>query len=348
MSAFQALSAAAVKGFLRDKVSLFFTFAFPLMFIVIFGLVFGNAGTEQLTVGLVGEGPAVTGLKASGAFEFERFDDFDEAIQKVRDGDLPGAILARGTEIELRFAASDQTAAATIRGITSGVVDSLNVMASGQPPTFKLSSQQVEDSSLKPIQFIGPGMMSWGVAIGAVFGSAFTLVTWRKKQVLRRIRSAPVSIFTVLSSRLVTSIAIGVVQMVIFIGVAMLPLFGFKLSGSWWLSIPVLVMGVIAFFAVGLVIGAICKTEEAASGVANALIVPMAFLSGVFIPLDAAPGWMRSIANFMPLKHMNDGMVDFLVRGQGPGAMVLPCAVLLALTLVMAFVASRVFNWEAA
>jgi ABC-2 type transport system permease protein len=90
------------------------------------------------------------------------------------------------------------------------------------------------------------------------------------------------------------------------------------------------------------------KTEEAASGVANALIVPMAFLSGVFIPLDSAPGWMRSIANFMPLKHMNDGMVDFLVRGQGPGAMVLPGAVLLALTLVMAFVASRVFNWEAA
>lgn len=51
---------------------------------------------------------------------------------------------------------------------------------------------------------------------------------------------------------------------------------------------------------------------------ANALIVPMAFLSGVF----------------MPLIHMNDGMVDFLVRGQGPEPLVLPCAVLLALTLV--------------
>lgn len=347
MSAFTSLSAAALKGFVRDKVALFFTFAFPLIFIVIFGLIFSDTDTDKINLGLVGEGPAVAGLEASKAFEFERFKAFPEALKKVSDGDLPAAILVRGDAIELRFAASDATAAATIRGITSGVVDKLNLMASGRPEVFKLSARQVEATALKPIQFIAPGVMSWGVAFGAIFGSALTLVTWRKKQVLRRIRSAPVSVFTVMASRLVATMAIGLVQAGVFIGVAMLPMFGFRLSGRWWLALPVLAAGVIAFFAVGLVVGAFCRTEEAASGVANAIIVPMAFLSGSFVPLALAPGWMNTIANFMPLKHMNDGMVDFLVRGKGPGALLLPCGVLIALALVMTLVASRIFKWEA-
>jgi len=55
----------------------------------------------------------------------------------------------------------------------------------------------------------------------------------------------------------------------IFIGIASLPVFGLKLSGSWWLSIPLLLLGTIAFFALGMLVGAFAKTEEAASAAAN-------------------------------------------------------------------------------
>ncbi|CAN5762256.1 hypothetical protein BH23ACT12_BH23ACT12_12100 [soil metagenome] len=225
--------------------------------------------------------------------------------------------------------------------VVEGVVNDVNLRSAGVQPRFRVRAQQVEDSSLKLIQFIVPGMMSWGVALGAVFGSAFTLVNWRKKQVLRRIRAAPVGIFTVLGSRLVATMMIGIVQAIVFIGVGTLPVFGLQLAGRWWMAAPILLLGIIAFFAVGLVIGAVCKTEEATSGVANAVIVPMAFLSGVFLPLDGAPGWMRTISDFMPLKHMNEGISTFLVSNQGVDALVIPSLVLAGFTVLMLAIAER-------
>ncbi len=347
MSAFSSLSSAALKGFFRDKVAVFFSFAFPLMFIVIFGLIFSDAGTNKIEIGVVGEGPVITALDSTGALELTEFDNFQEAFQKVKDGDLPAVVAAEGNTVTLRYAASDQTAAATVRGIVAGVVNDVNLRSSGATATYRVQAQQVEDTTLKPIQFIVPGMMAWGVALGAVFGSAFTLVSWRKKQVLRRLRSAPINIFVILGSRLVATMMIGVVQAAVFIGVGTLPVFGLKLSGTWWMSLPILLLGIVAFFAVGLVIGSFCKTEEAASGVANAVIVPMAFLSGVFFPLDGAPSWMQTVSKFMPLRHMNDGMSDFLVRGDGAQALVSPSLILVGFTVLMLLLASKLFSWDA-
>ncbi|MFD1048781.1 ABC transporter permease, partial [Kibdelosporangium lantanae] len=171
-------------------------------------------------------------------------------------------------------------------------------------------------------------------------------VAWRKKKVLLRLRLAPVSPMTVLSSRIAVTLGIAIAQAVLFIGIAMLPAFGLKLSGTWALSIPVFLFGMLAFCAIGLLVGAFAKTEEAATGAAQIVILPMAFLSGTFFPIDQAPGWLQTVSEIFPLRHMNDGMQDFLVRGKGPEALLLPCGILLAFTLVIGFVATRVFRWD--
>ena len=48
MTAFKSLALAMLKGFFRDKATLFFTFVFPLMFLVVFGLLFRDAGAEKI------------------------------------------------------------------------------------------------------------------------------------------------------------------------------------------------------------------------------------------------------------------------------------------------------------
>ncbi len=179
-----------------------------------------------------------------------------------------------------------------------------------------------------------------------MFGSALTLVSWRRKQVLRRIRLAPVSATSVLSSRILVSAGVALVQGAIFVGVASLPVFGLKLSGSWWLAIPLLLLGTIAFFALGMLVGAFAKTEEAASAAANIVVLPMAFLSGTFFPVDQAPAWLQTVSKIFPLRHMNDGMLDVLVRGKGIEALAMPAAILVGFALVVGFIASRVFKWE--
>jgi ABC-2 type transport system permease protein len=182
--------------------------------------------------------------------------------------------------------------------------------------------------------------------VTAVFGAALTLVSWRKKQVLRRIRLAPVGASTVLTARVVVTLGVAIVQALIFIGIGSLPLFGLQLTGTWWLAIPVFLLGILAFFAIGMLVGAFCKTEEAATAAANIVVLPMAFLSGTFFPIDQAPSWLKTVSNIFPLRHMNDGIMDFLVRGQDASALVLPCVVLTGFLLVVGFIASRVFQWE--
>jgi ABC-2 type transport system permease protein len=252
----------------------------------------------------------------------------------------------QGNKVELRYAASDRVQAGTVQAVISSVVDHVNLAASGKQPAVTLDSQQVEDSSLTAIQFLTPGILSWGLATSAIFGSALTLVNWRKKQVLRRIRLSPVSTGTVISSRLLVTIGTTVLQAILFIAVAMTPVFGLKLAGQWWLALPLLIVGSLSFFSIGVLVGSIAKSEEAATGITNVIVLPMAFLSGTFFPLQNAPQWLQTVSEVLPLRHLNDGMVDVLVRGKGVEALLTPTAVLLAFTLVVAFAASRFFSWE--
>ncbi|GAA5108841.1 ABC transporter permease [Haloechinothrix salitolerans] len=343
---FVSLSRAAFKGFVRDKAAMFFTILFPLMFLVILGLLFGDGGSSRLKVGAVGQGPVLTALERSGAVEVVDVASADEAEQQVKAGDLPAYVAQDGDNVTLRFAASDQTRAGTVVGLVRGVVSEANVRATGQPPTFTLDAARVEDESLRPIQFLTPGLLSWAVSMSAVFGAALTLVMWRKNQVLRRLRLAPVRPMTILGSRIAVSLVIAVSQGVIFVGVAMLPVFGLQLSGSWWLAIPLLLLGTLSFFAIGMLVGAFAKTEEAATGAANLIVLPMAFLSGAFFPMDQVPQWLRTLSLAFPMRHLNEGMSDVLVRGQGVDAILLPAVILIGFTVVVGFVASRVFRWE--
>lgn len=73
----------------------------------------------------------------------------------------------------------------------------------------------------------------------------------------------------------------------------------------------------------------------------------MAFLSGAFFPLDFAPSWLQKASNFVPLKPVNEGLMDVLVRGQGVGALLIPTAILLAFGFVVGLIAVRLFRWDA-
>lgn len=339
------LSRAMFRGFFRDRVSVFFTFLFPLMFLVVFGLLFRDAGGSKVTIGVVGDGPVISALPPS-AVEAKRFASEEEALAAVRSGDLPGALIEQGNQVTLRYAASDTVGAGIVNGLVSAVVGELNQRATGAAPAFQLRSEQVEDSSLKAIQYITPGLLSWSVATSAVFGSALTLVSWRRRQVLRRLRLAPVSPLTVLTSRLGVSFAVALLQAAVFILIALTPPFGLRLTGHWWLSIPLLAVGTVAFFAIGMLAGSFAKTEEAAGAISNLVVLPMAFLSGAFLPIDAAPPWLKTLSNVFPLRHLNDGMLDVMVRGQGFGALVVPVLVLLGFAVVVGGLALYFFSWE--
>ena len=94
---------------------------------------------------------------------------------------------------------------------------------------------------------------------------------------MHRIQLSPAPASAVISARVVVTVLIALVQMAIFLLVATIG-FGLRLSGDWYLSVPLLVAGTLSFMAVGLFAGAISKTAESAVNTANFLVLPMAFL----------------------------------------------------------------------
>lgn len=352
MTAFVSLAVAMGKGFLRDKMALFFAILFPLMFLVLFGGLFGDQGAPKSSVIQVGdvalldEMPKSARASIEDVLDVSKSDDLDDAISDVREGDADAVITQDGNKIHVDYSAADQVRAGTLQGVLQSIVQSANVQATGEPPTFSLETDQVEDDSLTTVQYLTPGLLGWAIAMGATFGAAANLVVWRKNGMLRRLRLSPIPTSSIVCSRVAVSLGIAAVQTAIFIVVASV-FFDLQMSGGAWLIVPLLVCGTLSFMAIGLLAGSISKTEEGATGLANFVILPMAFLSGSFFPLDSAPGWLQSLSQIFPLKHLNEGMLDVMVRGEGAGAIVLPCVILLAIAAVLAAISAKLFRWDA-
>jgi ABC-2 type transport system permease protein len=208
------------------------------------------------------------------------------------------------------------------------------------------SGRQVDGTPYAYINYIGPGVLSWGVANAALFGISFTLMQWRNDDLLRLIRMTPTPLRAVLGSRVVLAQAVGVLQAGLFVGVAVLPVFGMHVSNRWPLALPVLVLGVTAFLALGVVVGSRTSTPEAVAAVANCIMVPMAFVSGSFFPLDLMPGWLRAISEVLPLRYVNDG-IAVAIAGRGDlGDYGIACAMLAGFTVLFGAIGVRAFRWS--
>jgi ABC-2 type transport system permease protein len=351
LNAFWSLARAMLLGFLRDRMALFFAILFPLMFLVLFGGIFSDQGisrTQVVEVGkisLLDQLPPETRDSIAKSVDFSHSSDQAAALESVRKGDVDAAVLENGDRVMLRYSAADPVKAATVQGVFSGIVQAANVAASGQPARFSFSAERVEDEALNTIQFVTPGLLGWAIATGATFGAAITLVAWRLNGLLRRLWLAPIRTSSVVSARVGVSLVVSLMQMFLFVGIAVAA-FGLKLTGSWWMSIPLLICGTLAFMSIGLLAGSIAKTEESATAMANFIVLPMAFLSGSFFSLDDAPRWLRTVSELLPLKHLNDGMLDVMVRGEGPSSAVGPMVILLGFALVLTAIGSRLFRWD--
>jgi ABC-2 type transport system permease protein len=339
-----------LRGFLRDRGSLIFTVALPVLFLVLLGSIYKGSSTPQVKVAEIGRVPlldqAARSAQLRAVLKVSRAASQASALQKVRQGDVDAAVSQQGSRLILHYSIADQVTSGVVRALFSSLVQAANQEATGRPPAFTLATAQVEDTSLKPIQYLAPGLLAWAIASGATFGAALTLVSWRQKKLLRRLRLTPASTGAIAAARITVSLLIALVQLAVFLLIATLPYFGLKLTHWWWMAIPIVIAGALTFLSIGLLAGSITKTEQAATALANLIILPMAFLGGAFVPLAFAPAWIQKVSYVMPLRYLVTGVQDVMARGDGPSAAVLPIVILLGIAAVLTLVAVRLFRWD--
>jgi ABC-2 type transport system permease protein len=351
--ALRSLSRAMFSGFVRDRSALIFTILIPVLFLVLFGSIYKSSSAPRITVLEVGKVQLLDQARAAApkqlgkVLTIKHAASLSAALAEVRKGNEDAAVTEQGGTLVVHYSIADQTTAGVVQAVFSSIVQQADeAQAGASGGAFRLQAQQVEDKSLKPIQYLAPGLLGWAIASGGAFGAAITLVTWRKDKLLRRLRLAPVSTGAIVLARVGVSVAVALVQLVVFLAIATTPYFGLKLTASWWMGIPVVVAGTLAFMSIGLLVGSFAKTQQAATSIANLIILPMAFLGGAFIPLDYAPAWIRDVSYVMPLRYLVTGMQNVMARGEGPAAALPALGILLGLAVVLTLISVRVFRWD--
>jgi ABC-2 type transport system permease protein len=341
------------RGFVRDRTALFFSILMPVLFLVLFGSLYKSSGAPKLTVVEVGRVSLLDQAEAGAPSQFGKVMSITHsaglttALADVRKGTYDAAVQQQGQTVVVHYSIADQTTAAIVQTVFTSIVQQADAQAAGKLGGYQLTTAQVEDKSLKPIQYLAPGLLGWAIASGGAFGAAITLVNWRETKLLRRLRLAPVSTGSVVGARVGISIAVALIQLAVFIAIATLPYFGLKLSAYWWMAIPVVACGTLAFMSIGLLVGSFARTQQAATAVANLIILPMAFLGGAFIPLDYAPSWIREVSYALPLRYLVTGTQDVMARGEGPASALPAIGILLGITAVLTAISVRVFRWDA-
>jgi ABC-2 type transport system permease protein len=349
MNAFRSLSRAMFLGFVRDRGALVFTILIPVIFLVLLGSIYKSSGTPQVSVIEVGKVSLLDQAPDGGLgriLQITRSRNLGAALNDVRQGNDDAAVQQQGNTLVVHYSIADQVTAGVVQTVFASIVQRADQQAAAQTAAFRLTTQQVEDQSLKPIQYLAPGLLGWAIASGATFGAAITLVTWRQNKLLRRLRLAPASTGAVVAARIGISLVVAMVQLVVFLAIATTPYFGLKLTASWWMAIPIVACGTLAFMSIGLLVGSVAKTQQAASSITNLIILPMAFLGGAFIPLAFAPVWLQDVSYAIPLRYLVVGMQNVMARGDGPASALPAIGILLGTATVLTLISVRVFRWD--
>jgi ABC-2 type transport system permease protein len=106
-------------------------------------------------------------------------------------------------------------------------------------------------------------------------------------------------------------------------------------------------LGVVCFASLGVAFSHVIPNAEAAPAYVNAVFLPVIFISGVFYDTDKAPGFLRDIAEILPLSHLIDGLSGAMVTGANLADNGGALAVMAVWTLFGVFFAIRGFSWEA-
>ncbi|HET8941594.1 MAG TPA: ABC transporter permease [Rudaea sp.] len=155
----------------------------------------------------------------------------------------------------------------------------------------------------------------FGVMAPSLFGFGVGMAIERERGWLALKRVAPMPAGAYLVAKMVMAMLFALLIYVI-LAILAYTMGGVRLTLAAWSSIGVVaVLGVIPFCAMGLMIGAKANASAAPAFV-NLIYLPMAFLSGLWMPLSMLPPVLTQIAPLWPAWHL--AQLALMAMGQVP------------------------------
>lgn len=334
--------------FLRDRASLSWNIAMPILLVCGLALVFGNEDQTLYKVGVIQS----TDLESAPVERAEQIKSAESAVLSARYVDY------------VPFADAQRDAA--IKKVARHSLDLL-IDLTVQPPQYwvnndspkgyavekilqqvaeqPLQRQVISGEALRYVDWLIPGVLGMNIMFSCLFGVGYVIVRYRKSGFLKRLNATPLTAFEFLSAQVLSRLALVVLATVLVYLITDL-LLDFRMLGSYFSLLVLLVVGCSCMIAMGLLVAARVTSEELAGGLLNLFSWPMMVLSGVWFSLEGAPAWVQTIAEFLPLTHLIDGARSIMLDGSGLAEIWPQILILIVMTGVFMGAGAALFKWR--
>ena len=354
-----------IRRLFRDRLALFFTFLFPLIFLFVFGGLNSGNHSVDFHVAVINRSDTqfakefVDQLNKQESLKVDKdVTDFPAANEKMKRGSLeatielppdfgtvqPGTTYPSGQAV-VHYTNNSESAARTLTTVLQAQLQAINIKLVGSQTPLTVTAQQNNERSLSAFDYTFTGLLGFAILGAGIFGPINVFPELKKMGILRRLHTTPLRVWQYFLSVMFGNAVSGILSLAVMFVVAM-SVFHLKVVGNYLELLLFLVFSIILILGIGLSIGGWAKNERQAAPLANIVVFPMMFLSGTFFPRYVMPEWLQGVTQYMPLTPVIDGARLIATEGQhlwqlGPQLGIM--AVWLVVIYVIAF---RVFRWE--
>jgi ABC-2 type transport system permease protein len=158
--------------------------------------------------------------------------------------------------------------------------------------------------------FYVPAIAAFSVITACYTNLAMSITFLRDEGVLKRKRGTPMPSWAYLSGRIVHSTLIGLLLVAIVVVVGAMFFDVEAPDNTLGAFIVTVAIGSATFSALGMAIAALVPNSDAAPAVINFSVLPLLFISNVFIPIQDAPEWLKNVAEVFPIYHFAEAMLE--------------------------------------
>jgi len=354
-----------LRDFIRDKGGLFFTFAFPIILMLLFGFIFSDNdetrydihvqdldGT-QTSENLTGMLRQMENFKVRtigpqedlGRFVDEGRGDFIIVIPNGYEQAVIAGLMDPGSSRANITVMMDESRSSSMAkySILDSSIDSMNERMINATDIVSLQGRSIFARDYKYIDFFIPGVIGMTVMTGAVFGTIFGDTELRKKGIFRKLSTTPITRGEWILSTMLFQLALAALSAIVIL------LVGLIVFGARFYLNPVAALTIVfeafAFTGLAMLVVRFVKDAQAASALGNAITFPMMFLSGTFFEVSSMPGFIQAIAKVLPLYYVNEAIREAMVFNDTIDAM--KNLAVIAVFAVIVFIAGVAFtSWR--
>jgi ABC-type multidrug transport system permease subunit len=335
------LTVARTKQFLREPEAVFWVFVFPVLLALALGFAFREKAPDRIPVG-VAEGPgamAALGALSGSPVLLPKVLSPEAGREALRAGKI-SLLVEPGPPLLFRFDPTRPDA----RTARLEAADSLERAAGRHDPVAIAEEKETEPGG-RYIDFLIPGILGMNIMGTGVWSLAFSVVTARTRNLLKRFLATPMRKSDYLVSQMLSRFVFLVFEVAVLVLFGWF-VFGVGVRGSILLFSLLCLAGAFSFAGLGLLVGARPTTIEGVSGLANVVLFPMWILSGVFFSYERFPAPVIPLIRALPLTALNDALRAVMNDGAGLAA-ILPQLALLAAWGAASFgLALKIFRWK--